>query len=63
MTVNEFLKTYTTGMPKTVTVFFVSWQLHELPVEFVKSKPEAKVLTAEIDPEEQTMKIYTDIDG
>ena len=43
MTVNEFLKTYTTGMPKTVTVFFLSRQLDELPIEVVKSRPEAKV--------------------
>lgn len=62
MTVDQFLKTYTTGMPGTVTVFFLSSCLDELPIKVVKSNPEAKVEIAKIDPEAQTLKIYTDID-
>lgn len=63
MRVKEFITTYAAGMPETVTVFFLSRQLDELPIEVVKSKPEAKVEIAKIDPEEQTLKIYTDIDS
>lgn len=63
MTVKDFIVTYANGIPEKVSVFLMSKQLNQLSVEVVKNKPDAKVITAEIDPEEQTMKIYTDIDS